>query len=597
MRSSLRPSLKVLLSVLSLVAVGLGGPGCRRAVKPELGPDRTVESGLPVELGSTEEGAAEVTWDFGDGTPTQKAARVSHAFPRAGTYTVRALDGAEEVGRAQLTVVARPVLRAIPADATVAIYVPQLRGAVEPLVAFYERLVGPDVARQQMEEAPFLPMVLQSVRGNSSPLDPEEGFGLFSVPGFDGSVALLGVVDGPAAVDAVVKEFEAGGHSIERRSDGSARIQMRDGDPVTVFLDRGYLYLAMPDTDAPQEGVSVPAQAVAAPDPEVLRRHVTGFTGPGLSESPLLAKLRGKVAEGNVYLFTTFPEQEASSGFPGLFASLGVKEGRAELDGFMAADKPLLQGKKGPVPALLEKAPVGPVGAAMLSIPPDELSSLLFGAVGSERRKETLEGFREDGIDAEALIGSVRGDVTMLIYFDAPAFYRNFLMNKRPEPRGSVLLEAGLTRSEPVLAAVTKALESGTWNVETVKEKGVTRFRARVMEQPLVLSVFADRLSLQAGEALEARPRGNVGTALRERFGSGAFGQSHLSLMVDLGRLRAEMDAPESVPGVPAGQLSAAKAFGGAFLDQLTPFDHAFVDFAPEEGGARMRGRVVLRAQ
>ena len=39
----------------------------------------------------------------------------------------------------------------------------------------------------------------------------------------------------------------------------------------------------------------------------------------------------------------------------------------------------------------------------------------------------------------------------------------------------------------------------------------------------------------------------------------------HLSLMVDMGRLRAEMDAPTQVPGVPSGQLSAAKAFGGGW--------------------------------
>jgi hypothetical protein len=263
----------------------------------------------------------------------------------------------------------------------------------------------------------------------------------------------------------------------------------------------------------------------------------------------------------------------------------------------MASDKPVLEGKPGPMPALLEKAPTGPVAAGMMSVPPDELASWIFGAPGSKRRTDALNSWRQEGIDAEALLGAVRGDVTLLVYFDAPAFYRNFLVNKRPEPRGSVLLEAGLTRAEPVLAALTKAFEAGSWNVETVKEKNVTRFRTRIMEQPMVLSVTADRLSLQAGEALEARPRGNVGTALRERFGATTFGPSHLSLMVDMGRLRAEMDAPEQVPGVPSGQLSAAKAFGGAFLDQLTPFEHAFLDFAPEEGGARLRGRVVLRAR
>ena len=113
----------------------------------------------------------------------------------------------------------------------------------------------------------------------------------------------------------------------------------------------------------------------------------------------------------------------------------------------------------------------------------------------------------------------------------------------------------------------------------------------------MVLTVASDRLSLQAGEALDARPRGNVGTGLRERFGASAFGPSHLSLMVDMGRLRAEMDAPQQVPGVPAGQLSAAKAFGGAFLDQLTPFEYAFLDLSPEEGGVRLRGRVVIRTR
>jgi len=596
MRSSLSLSLKVPLSVLSLVAAGLLAPGCHRAAKPELGPDRTVEAGLPVEFGSPQEGAPEVTWNFGDGTPTQKAARASHAFPRSGTFTVQALEGTSEVGRAQITVVPRPVLRAIPEDATVAIYVPQLQGSVEPLVDFYERLVGPDIARRQIEEAPFLPMVLQSVRGDASAVDPEEGFGLFSVPVFEGSVAVLGVTDGDAALESVVKDFESEGLTVQRQGDGSARIELRESEPVTVFLDRGYLYLAMPETETPKEGEPVKA-STSSPDAEGLRRYVRGFTGPGLSESPLLAQLRGKVEEGNVYVFTRFPKKEQEDGFPGFFSSLRVKEGRAELDGFMASDKPLLSGKQGPVPALLEKAPLGPVAAAMLSIPPDELATALLGAPGSARRAEALESWSKEGIDAEGLIGSVRGDVTMLVYFDAPAFYRNFLTNKRPEPRGAMLLEAGLTRSEPVVAALTKAFEAGSWNVETVKEKNVTRFRLRMMDQPMVVSVAPDRLSLQAGEALEARPRGNIGTALRERFSASAFGPSHLSLMVDMGRLRAEMDAPEQVPGVPAGQLAAAKAFGGAFLDQLTPFDHAFVDLSPEEGGARLRGRIVVRTR
>jgi len=596
MRSSLSPALKVLLSVLCVVAVGLVGPGCRRAVKPDLGVDRTVEAGVPQEFGSAQEGAGAVTWDFGDGTPSQTASQAFHAFARAGTYTVRALDGSDEVGRVQLTVVPRPVLRAIPEDATVAFYVPRIADAVAPLAGFYEKLVGPDMARAQIEATPFLPLLLESVRGPASRVvDAEEGFGVFAVPSFDGSVVLLGIQDGPPAMERVLKEFESAGRPVQRLEDGSARVEFDNEPAGLVFLDRGYLYVAMPEAPEVKEGEPVKAQAVSAPDAQALRRHVVGFKGAGLSESPMLARVRGRVQEGSVYAFLGSSKPDEKDPIPGFMASLRVKEDRAELDGFLAADKPLLEGKPGPVPALLSRAPMGPVASAMLSVPAEQMANWLIGAPGSERRMEALTKMTARGLDGEGLIGALRGDLTLLVYFDAPAFYRNFITNKRPEPRGSVLLEAGLTRSEPVVAVVTRALEGTSWSVEKGAERGTTRFRGRVLDQPVVLLVGPDRLSLQAGEAMEGRPTGDVGGALRERFGAGAFGPSHLSLMVDLGRLRADLDSPQQVPGVPPAQLGAAKAFGGAFLDQVTPFDHAFMDFAPEQGGARLRGRVVLR--
>ncbi|EAU66964.1 hypothetical protein STIAU_4644 [Stigmatella aurantiaca DW4/3-1] len=508
---------------------------------------------------------------------------------------MRAREGTREVGRVQLTVVPRPVLRAVPAEARVAIWLPQLRGTVEPLLTFYEQLVGPELARRQLGDAPFLPLLLRSARGDSRWVDAEEGFGLFRLSSFEGTVALLGVTDGPAAMDAVLQEFEAGGAQVRRQEDGSASVQRGQGAPITLFLDRGYLYLAIPQVETSEPGQTVRVQASVAPDAEALRRLIAGFAGPGLAEVPLLEQLRGKVAEGNAYLFTTLGEQ--GSGFPGLLASLKVREGRAELDGFMASEKPLMEGKQGPVPALLDNAPGGPVAAAALSVPPEQLASWIFGAPGSPQRLGVTEAWKQEGIDAEALTQAVRGDVSLLAYFDAPAFYRNFLANKRPEPRGALILEAGLTRAEPVVAMLTKVFEQGTWNVERVQEPGITRFRMRLMEQPLVLSVSPDRLWLQAGEPLEARPKKNVGSLLKERFGPNAFGPGHLSMMVDLGQLRADLQAPREVPGVPQVQLGAAKALGGAFLDQLTPFEHAFMDFSPEEGGARLRGRVVLRTR
>ncbi|MGZ3458616.1 MAG: PKD domain-containing protein, partial [Archangium sp.] len=276
--------------------MALLGPGCHRAVKPEVGGARTVEAGVPVGFGSEAKDAPVVTWDFGDGTPPQQGARVSHAFPRAGTYTVRALEKNEVLASARLTVVPRPVLRAMPADAEVAAFFPQLRGNVEPLVGFVSRLLGESQARQMLEEAPLLSLVLRDLRGEPRVVDPEEGVGFFSLPGFEGTVALLGVMDTQAAVDAVVKELESGGASVRRREpDGTVRLQREKGAPLLLFPDRGYLYLVVPDvpegesgkveeTRAQEEGTAPGGAAVV----DAVRARITGMTGPGLSELPLL---------------------------------------------------------------------------------------------------------------------------------------------------------------------------------------------------------------------------------------------------------------------------------------------------------------------
>jgi hypothetical protein len=587
-----------------MVAVGLGGPGCRRAARPDLGQDRTVEAGVPVELGSREEGAAAVTWELGDGTAPQQAARLSHAFARPGTYTVRALHEDEEVGRVQLTVVPRPVLRAVPAGAQTVLWVPQLRGSVEPLLDFYERLIGPENARQTLEQAPLVSLMLRGLEGGPGVVDPEEGFGFFLLADFDGVVALLGVTEPAAAMDAVARELKDAGHQVMPQADGSARVMPAEGgSPMLLFEDRGYLYLAVPeDPEAPEEGEPVQAQLVAVPDVEVARRAVKGLTGPGLSEEALLGELRGKVAEGSVYLYSGARPDPMEAGeeegpVKGFFASLAVRPERLDLDGFLASTRPLLRGANAPASPLLEQAALGPMAAAQLSVPPEELAKLAFGSPGSARRERTLERWRQQGLDAEALLKALRGDVAMLVYFDAAAFFRNFIQNKRPEPRGTVVVEAGLTSAEPVLRLIDKQLQDTSLRYTTQKLPGGMLYRTQVREQPVELRVTPQRATLLAGELLEGRPRGDVGTALRERFGGEAFGAGHVAVMVDLGRLRADLQAPKTVPGVPQGQLEAAQAFTGALLEQLTPLDSAFLDFSLAEGGARLKGRVSLSGE
>src|SRR3954462_13326706 len=75
---------------LSTVAAALLLCSCIKRVNPDPGGDRSAVSGAWLRFGQEEalpEGS-EAQWDFGDGTPQQKGVAVTHAFPRAGVYTV-----------------------------------------------------------------------------------------------------------------------------------------------------------------------------------------------------------------------------------------------------------------------------------------------------------------------------------------------------------------------------------------------------------------------------------------------------------------------------------------------------------------------------
>ncbi|AEI65998.1 PKD domain-containing protein [Corallococcus macrosporus] len=596
-----RPRSLVALLLLT-AAVGPWASGCRRVVRPDLGQDRTVEAGVPVDLGSQREDATAVTWDFGDGSDAQTAPWVSHAFSRTGAYTVRALHEGEEVGRVQLTVVPRPVLRAVPASARTVMWLPELRGHVDRLMDFYARLVGPENARQAVEASPLLPLLFADLEGDAGTVvDADEGFGFFLLPDFDGVVTLLGITEPEAAMSAVASELERAGHGVMPRPDGSVTVEpAAGGPPMLLFEDRGYLYLAVPEgLEEPEDGEPRQAQVLAIPDAEVARQAVRGLTGPGLAEDPLLTELRPKVADGSVYLFSAQQPGAAEDTHPirGFAASLAVMPERVDLDGFLSSTTPLFQGARAPASALLKDAELGPIAAAQISVPPEELARLVFGAPGSERRERVVASWRREGLDVEALLQSLRGDVVLRAYFDIPAFFRNFLRNKRPDPKGTLVVEAGLTASEPVRALVQKHLEDSPLRYTTQQEPDGTLFRTRIREQPVELRILPERASLLAGEVLDGRPRGDVGAELRERFGGEAFSTGHVSLMVDLGRLRADLRTAEKVPGVPSALLGATKALSGALLDRITPLDSGFLDFAPVEGGGRLKGRLSLRAE
>jgi hypothetical protein len=586
-----RTGSKLAAFALSLLALS----GCPRNLRPDAGPDRTVETGVPLSFGSAEEKAPAVRWDFGDGSAPVEAARAEHAFHRAGTYEVRALDGKQTVASAKITVVPRPALRAVPADAEAIFWVPKIRGNAEPLIRIGSEMFG------NPKDSPALLQYLEAeLAPDTGTIDGEEGLGVFALPGVDGAVAFLGVTDPERAQERVLASLRDAGEEVIGQFDGVTRVLGQGGDQRFVFADRGYLYLVQ--IDASEEGVL--AEAAEAPAIEV-RSRVRALSGGGLSESPLLASLRNKAPEGNAYLFARLnvDEQEVAEAKeapkPGpeeaLFLSVMAKERQLELDGFLSTELPFaLPGAAGVRP--FSKAPLGPVVAAYLGLPPESWARMLLGAPGSKARAERAADLREEGIDAEAVLAALRGDVSLLAYFDAPEFYRAFFDTRKPQPKGALRLEVGVREQRPMVDLL-RAVAADTDGFRERTEGKTTRFEGELFSEPMTMTVEPERAVIELGRADPKRPVGDLGAALSEGFGGKALEAGSLFAMVDLGRVRKELASVDSLEGDRSFQLVAARAFIDAMLTQLTRLDRLSLRVGPESGGARIRASLILRPE
>jgi len=181
------------------------------------------------------------------------------------------------------------------------------------------------------------------------------------------------------------------------------------------------------------------------------------------------------------------------------------------------------------------------------------------------------------------------------LYFDARAFFLHLAeTDAKPEPRGALLIRAGVDRPE----ALQKLLEPRSGGIPILRTDvdGDAVYDIRASGLPAVsVRLGRGRLDVRAGESLEGRPVTELGKALRERFGPEAFGAGHATAMVDVAALLSELERPATVPEVPPQRLALLQGFAAAFVRQLTSIDMVFLDLAPSPTGARLRGTLTLR--
>lgn len=591
------------------VSLLLALAACVRVPPPDLGAPRAVDTGVPVSFGERAEGAPALEWDFGDGSPRVTGLTASHAFERAGSYVVTARHDGRELSSVTLTAVPRAFERALPSATGSALYLRRADVALERAVDFAERAFGRGAGTRIVSGNPFVQLALElaTPAAPGTAADPEEGLGVFTLPAFPGTIGLYGVVDGPRALGLAVEVLSRdGGGPSWPGPDGSTRVRISDGREAALLVDRGYLYVALPELPKPPPEFADPPEDAPARDTGTnvtdfapVVDAIRGSPATGLEGTGLFTGAAPEAREGPVLLYSQ-TKQEGAANEQGAFASVSA-------DRLRAAFTAHVRGKALPVGAsvrhrLFEGAvPAGPVAVLGVSVPPRDFVSFVFGEPGSEQRRGAAEEAQGLGLPFEALLGAFSGEFAGLAWVDVPEMFRHMgdpgsEEAGRPSPQGTVWLEAGLEDAAPVvvlLDALAGEPESGLERSQPAPE--TWQYRGKLGTRSASLQVRKDRARFELGTGVAERPTEDLLARLRVKYGPSFLEEGHLSAAVDLGQLRRELSATTAVRGLSPLKLQLLKSFAAKVLDGLPPVEDVFVDAWGEDGGVRVRGRVDLR--
>ncbi len=541
-----------------------------------------IDTGVGVDFGLPGDGV--LSWDFADGSARVAASQASHAFAKAGHYVVQGFEAETLIDRVELTVVPRALVRAVPEDVEAILWTPSLKEDLGPAVDFFERVAGPGNLQRALEQTWLPALALELSMGEGSVVDPQEGVGVMMLPGFSGTIALLGVVDADRAMKALALKLLASGAEESPKTVDGIRIFAAAWGKAAAFVDRGYLYLALPEPEADAEEV---ANIVA---------HVRAASGRGLQADPLFAESYAGLGNSTLCLYARErPDEPALTRGP-LFQSVmaGVRVGTrsATLEGSVRTARPL---KPNLVPpGMFARGAEGPVAALKLSLPPDELADL-FLATGSKSQKPGLLARLDGaGLDTRAAVRAFTGELGALAWFDAEGFLRNLVDGTgKPEWRGVIHLIAGLTAREPV-APVLSSLLGAPVRAPYADDRDALLWQRRLSSLTATIALTPRALMIRSGDASGPRTNADLAKELGARF-NGAFGPGHSSLLVDVGRLKAELQIPRSLAGIDSAKVVTVQGFSSAFLDQLTPIDFLVLDFEPGARGGKLWGLISLR--
>jgi hypothetical protein len=465
---------------MRLICCLLLAVSCAKRINPDPGADRTTYSGVWIRFGESQpipEGV-QVLWDFGDGSPQGAGATVTHAFPRAGVFTVvetiRDKDGQSRTARTHVTALKRTVPMAVPGDAKAALMVPSpwKRMAVHRETAARLSLGAllDDMARTLAAGAGF--DVLDGSAADANGFDPDEGIALFTTPQDpEALVFAIGTSDDARSL-AAARRLLTSSVAVGRYGGGAFALrdgQLPDGSPVVlganaagdsvgVLQHHGYLYLRLAGPSDPalalRSVATLPADKGLAADPGFLAaaRHV------GIGEAVFYSRGPDRAATGNGRLaselgasaFAIYDKPDNRDFVQvRIFAQLKNLTGEALVSAF----KPLLA-----PPDLASRLPADAAAYLRISAAPQALWRELTRTGDATRLRDRIQ--ETTGLDLEKdLIPSFSGNIGIGIYLDASSLIEALLGEEVGSfDRSAFVVVAQLTSPKTVQAALERAM-------------------------------------------------------------------------------------------------------------------------------------------
>lgn len=534
--------------------------------------ERPIEAGLKVPFASD----SVLVWDFGDGSPQVTAAQVEHAFEKSGRYTVRGRSGASVREEISVEVTSRSALHLVPPDVELALVARGLED-LAPAIDFAERLAGPDALHTAFESVPVLPWAVeQSVTGGAV-VDPREGAAVFAWPSTEDTlVGVVGVVDPERALRSFTAFLEAQGWSRVSEVLGLTRYE-NEFRALDVFVDRGALYAV----DSPLTRRLPSAQA-----------RVQSASERGLEAQPAMEALLDELPAGGLVFFTRAPESSAWT-----HGALAVRVDGDVLhaEGALSAGRALWSDIANPPSRLLQKAPEGPVVAVTGMLGIESLANVLLGPPGSPRRLAFERELAELHVELPVVLSSFSGGVDALAYVDVPGFIRaTVAAGGKPRPRASVLMEAPVRDAKALDAQLDALLGAELPQLQKLGNAQVTVWRGASSFGPVDVALTGQALFAKIGAPVDEREAVDLLSDYTRRF-DGAFGPGHLSVLIDVARLRRDLLQPHLMDDVDPRKALAMQALAVTVIDRVTQLDLAMLDASPAPNGAKVQVTLRLR--